>query len=504
MKLIPGSVALLVALGAGACSTVRADPALTIYNGNFGVVRDNVQLNLQRGANQLSFNDITRMLEPDSVILRDPSGKRQLQILEQNYRNDPISEGRLLAYFEGKTIDFLVRRENKEEIVRGKIVRSGYTPPPSQLLGQYSNQYNQYNYGQNNQPIIEVNGQLRFGLPGTPLFPSLPNDSILKPTLNATIQSDTAGPLNAEIAYVTGGMTWKADYNLVSPEADDTIDLVGWITMDNQSGKEFANANIKLMAGDVSKIQPGNRGPQGPMAGFSYNESARPVVTEKSFDEYHLYTLQRPVSLRERETKQVEFVHADGIKSQRIYIYDGAAMQGYWTRWDYSSDYRGQPSYGTQSNKKVWVMREFKNTAANGLGIPLPKGRLRFYRRDNEGPNAAGQLEFTGENMIDHTPKDESVRVYTGDAFDVVGERKQTSYKQAGNTADESFEIKLRNHKKKPVEVRVVEHMYRWSNWEITQSSQAAMKTDSRTVEFRVALAPDEEKIVTYTVHYSW
>jgi hypothetical protein len=274
------------------------------------------------------------------------------------------------------------------------------------------------------------------------------------------------------------------------------VDLIGWVTVNNQSGKTFENAKIKLMAGDVNKIQP----PQYPMfRNFAMADAvggaAQPPVTEKAFDEYHLYTLERPTTLRDRETKQIEFVHAEGIQSKTIYVYDGADLPQY-QGWDIAT-----PQYGTQSNKKVRVMREFVNAETNHLGIALPKGRLRFYRRD-----ADGQLEFVGEDEIDHTPKDETIRVTTGNAFDLVGERKQTNFQvdNRNHWADESFEIKLRNHKKEPVTIRVVEHLYRWNNWDITAHSDDFNKTDSQTIEFNVPVAPDEEKVVTYTVHYSW
>lgn len=481
---------------------VRPPVALTIYNQNFGVVREVVPLNLKQGVNELHFDDISAHLEPDSIILRDPAGKRQLQILEQNYRNDPVTQGRMLSLFEGQTIEFVTVKDGREEIVRGKVVRSSYVAPQPAAQQRSIDA----SFG---QPIIEVAGKLQFTLPGIPLFPQLPNDTILKPSLNALLQSDTAGPLAAELAYVTGGMSWKADYNLISPERGDEMELVGWITMDNQCGKDFEKARVKLMAGDVSKLQPVPLLSTIPLLGYlgDRNEKA-PRVTEKSFDEYHLYTLGPTVTLHDRETKQVEFVRATGIKSERVYVYEGAAIESRYRNYD-SDSIRSRQDYGTTSNPKVWVMREFKNSTANRLGIPLPKGRLRFYRRDSGEagtPNAAGSLEFTGENLIDHTAKDETVRVYTGNAFDLAGQRRQTSYKHDYDkrTVDESFEIKLRNHKKEAASVRVVERMYRAANWEITQSSHPAMKTDSRTVEFRTTLAPNEEKAVTYSVHYSW
>jgi len=483
-----------------------AEPALTIYNQNFAVVRDQLSLELKKGTNDVRVTDITAHLEPDSVILRDPKGKRVMQILEQNYRSDPVSQGLLLSLYEGKTIDFLIHRGEKTEIVQGKIIRSGYVPHQSgmQRYGtQYSIRQRAYSHGSaGGQSIIEVDGKIRFGLPGLPLFPSLTDDTVLKPTLNWLLETNRQGKIKAELCYISGGMSWKADYNVVAPEKGDILDIVGWITMDNQSGKTFKNAKIKLMAGDVSKIQPGQVGRSKTFARSEMlSNGMRPPVSEKAFDEYHLYTLYRPTTLRDRETKQVEFMRASKVKSQRLYIYDGAKINYQQYRGWSADSIRQDRNYGTQCNPKVWVMREFKNSEENHLGIPLPRGRMRFYRRGDDG-----QLEFTGENTIDHTPQDETVRVYTGNAFDIVGERKRTYYKidRSNDWLDETFEIKLRNHKKEDVEIRVVEHLYRWVNWNITEKSNIYLKTDSQAIEFRVQLKPDEEKAITYKVHYTW
>jgi hypothetical protein len=477
---------------------IHAAPALTIYNQKFAVVRDNIHLDLKSGVNDISYNGATMHLEPDSVVLRDPTGKHNLQILEQNFRADPVTESLLLNFYEGKTIDFEKelsgRDEGKTQIIHGKIIRSGYVPPQGEAEPMPNGSPNPAT----DQPIIEVDGKLMFHLPGTPLFPALADNAILKPTLTWQLRSDTAGPVESELSYVTGGLSWESDYNLVMPEDGQTIDLVGWVTMNNQSGKSFERAKIKLMAGDVSKIeQPEIRRRAAVYAMGDMAGATGPVVTEKAFDEYHLYTLERPTTLLDRETKQVEFVSANSIKSQPIYVYDGANIGRFHT-WNYEN-IRDDRNYGTQSNPKVWVMREFKNSKENHLGIPLPKGRLRFYRRD-----ADKQMEFVGENTIDHTPADEMIRVATGSAFDIVGERKRTNHEEHGHTLDESFEIKLRNHKKTDVEVRVVEHLYRWPTWKITQKSSDYKKTDDQTIEFRVNVAPDQEQTVTYTAHYSW
>ncbi len=463
-------------------------PALTIYNQNFAVVRDDVPLELKSAVNQVRFAGATAHVEPDSVILRDPSGKRALQILEQNYRNDPVSQELLLSLFEGKTIDFEYNRikDNTQvtEIIPGKIIRSGYVPPSSS--GQYP---------VSPQPIIEVDGKLQFSLPGQPIFPSLGDDTILKPAFSWLLKSDQGGKLDAEVSYVTGGFTWKADYNLVAQEKGDTVDLVGWITMDNQSGKTFEDAKIKLMAGDVQKIQPQEQAKYYLTLARSAGATDA-TVTEKSFDEFHLYTVARPTTLRDRETKQVEFVRAETVKAPAVYVYDGADAS-----YRFYGGLNNNPSYGTEGNKKVWVMRELVNAETNHLGIALPKGKLRFYRRNDDG-----QLEFTGENEIDHTPRNETIRVRTGNSFDLVGERKQTDFKvdSGDKWLNETFEIKLRNHKKEPVEIRVVEHLYRWNNWDIAKKSDDFKKTDAQTIEFRATVRPEEEKTITYTVHYSW
>ncbi len=466
-----------------ASSLFASDPAITIYNGGFAVVRDTLAIEMKAGSNQITFAGTTAKLEPDSVILRDVAGKAQLQILEQSYRNDPVSEPMLLSFFEGKSLDFIRLEPNKpDQTISAKIIRSGYVPGGNPV-----------------EPIVEIDGQLQFALPGRPIFPSLGDENILKPALAWQIHAPAAAKINAEVAYVTQGFSWQASYNIVAPEKGDLVDIVGWITMQNDSGSSFQNAKIKLMAGDVNKVQSSY--PQMAKRGFpmmaEMAADAPPVVSEKAFDEFHLYTLANPVTLRDKETKQVEFIRASGVKAERLYIYDGAVISGWRVGMSVGSD----PGYGVTSNKKVHVYREFKNTEANKLGIPLPKGRVRFYSQDNDR-----QLEFVGENNIEHTPKEERVRVYIGDSFDLVGERKRTDFKldEANHVFEETFEVTLRNRQKEDVEIRVVEHLFRWTNWTIESKSHEFNKTDAQTIEFHVSLKPDEEKTVTYKARYTW
>jgi len=466
---------LLPILLACAASSAFAAPGLTIYNQNFAVVRDTLSIDLPSGTSELVFDGATALLEPDSVILRDATGA-PLPILEQNYRNDPVTQQLLLSLSEGKELDFYVREPNKaDRIVKGKIIRAA----PDQA------------------PIVEVDGKIQFSLPGEPHFPSLGDNTILKPRLVWKIKTPKPIKSEAELAYLTGGLTWQASYNIVAPEKADTVEITGWITMNNQCGRDFENAKIKLLAGEVIKIAPPSRDNLARMA-VPAMAMSEPAVTEKAFDEFHLYTLENPTTLLDQETKQVEFVRASGVKSDTIYTYDGAHLD----RW-HGADAnfrRTNEEFGVQSSTKVAVTREFQNTKQNGLGIPLPQGRIRFYRADGD------TLEFTGENKIDHTPTDELVKIHTGDAFDLVGERKRTDFRvdTSNKSATETFEITLRNRKKDPVTIRVIEHLYRSANWKITNNSEPFTKNQSNEIQFLIPVKPGEERKLTYTAIYTW
>lgn len=474
MKLVLPAVLALAA-------AASAQPALTVYNQGFAVVRERVPLDLRAGETAFAFSGVTGQLEPDSVVLRDPAGRVPVRILEQSYRADVMSQSLLLSLNEGKELEFLVRDQNAKEFrVRGRVVRSGHNPG-----------------GQPAAPIIEVDGRLRFSLPGEPLFPALTDDAILRPTLSWRLAAPQAAKVEAELGYVTGGLSWQAAYNLVAPEKGDTLDIVGWISVSNESGKVFEKAAVKLMAGDVNRVQPQRPVAMRARGMVMQAMAADEAVTEKAFDEFHLYTLPRPVTLRDRETKQVEFMRATGVRAPVIYVYDGASQ---WGR--FGGAMNRDPGYGAQGTRKVAVMREFRNSEANRLGLPLPKGKVRFYRRDD----ADGRIEFTGENELDHTPRNELIRVKTGDAFDVVGERVRSNFNGSNRQdfAEEDFEIRVRNRKTEPVTVRVVEHLYRWSNWSITAKSRDFVKKDAQTIEFEVPVPADSEQVVTYRVRYEW
>ena len=474
-----GHTAVAAAVFSMLSLSALASPGLTIYNGQFAVVRDTVPLELKAGENSIRYSGATASLDPSTVILRDPSGKVSLSILEQNYQNDPVNQLTLLDRYEGQVLSFLVHEAQKgDRVVEGKIIRSGYVPG-----------------GQPVEPMIEVDGKIVFELPGRPLFPAVKDEGVLlKPVLSWKIQSPEATSLQAELAYLTQGLEWNASYNLVLPEAGDLADMNGWVTMNNRSGKQFESAHIKLLAGDVHRAQ----GPQTSYKMQALMAAARSdaiaEVSEKTFDDFHLYTLPRPTTLRDQETKQVEFARAAGIPTRRIYLYDPQAGVQFF------GHIMLEGEWGTTPSKKVESRLEFTNSEASKLGMALPAGVLRVYRKDGE------QLEFVGEDRLDHTPRNEKVQVKLGNAFDLVGERKRTDFQldTARKTLDESFEIKVRNQGKNPVEIHVVEHFVRTASWKLTAKSHEFRPLDSHTMESVVPVPPEGETAVTYTVRYTW
>ena len=458
-------------------------PQMTIYNDGFATVKETRTLQLAAGVSTVRVTDMSRSLEPDSVMLRElgaqPFG---LRILEQSFVNDPLTEGLLLYQLEGQTVRFEEKRKDgtiKEH--QGQVIRSGYIPG-----------------GRSEQPIIETDGAVRFSLPGRPVFEGLDPAAFLKPSLVWQLAAERAGECPVEVAYVTGGMSWEATYNLVMPaEGDDTFDFSGWISLRNETGKDFTDTTVKLIAGDVQKLDRDRRylfGADGSLDMLLDETEAMPE--ERAFDEFHLYTLPRPVQVRNNELKQVEFLRASGVQGTRYYVYN--PLVGY----RYSRNANTDADYGQTASKKVGVRIEIENREDNQLGVPLPKGRMRLYRTDVDG-----RREFTGENELDHLPKNEKLKLEMGSAFDLVGERKQTDFSvdTTAKRLSESIEIKLRNRKEQDaVEIRVIEPLSRAANWKISAASAEWTRFDSHTIEFRLPVPADGETVLTYTVNYSW
>jgi len=465
-----------------AASTVRGGPGLTVYNQNFAVVRDEVPLTLDEGVQEVSYSGVTSFLEPESVVLRDASGAADFRVLEQSYRGDPVNQQRLLQMFEGETLSFVKTLGESESVLSGKVIRAPIQSSSGRL-----------------EPIVEVDGELMMGLPGDPRFPSLGDGSILLPTLSWKIFSPEPVSLTADLSYLTSGLSWEADYNFVLPENGDGVSVSGWVSVQNRSGKSFEKARIKLIAGDVNKVTD-NRPRTESMAlmARSADAFAPPEVEQKKFDEFHLYSLPGEIDLRDQETKQLEFVRADPVRTWQTYVYDGASLPGYWRS---SSAVIDNLAFGKDEQTAVAIFRSFENTEENQLGVPLPAGTIRFYRADSDG-----SIEFTGENRIEHTPKGETVRVYLGNAFDLVGERTQTDFFRhpTRDLIRESFLVEIRNRSEKDVEVEVREHLYRWSNWEILKASSEYEKVDSRSIRFLLPVKAESSATVQYTVEYTW
>jgi hypothetical protein len=340
---------------------------------------------------------------------------------------------------------------------------------------------------------------LNYGDPGIRL-PALPEGLITRPTLVWKLRSAAAGDHKVRTTYQTQGMTWRADYNLVLAADDKTADVGAWVSLLNLCGARFTNARLKLIAGDVNRVQPRDgRGDWTPRKarGVKSDESG---FQEKAFFEYHLYTLPRRTDVLDQTTQQLTlFPTARGVAVEKVLVYYGLPEAA---SWSFVPNPRTDRDIRSSSNPKVDVYVRLKNSKDNRMGMPLPKGKVRVYKEDD----ADGTLEFVGEDLIDHTPKDESVLVKLGQAFDVVGERTQTDFKidERGHWLTDTYKITLRNHKDAPVKVIVKENLFRWVNWEVVQKSDDFVKVDARTIHFEVEVPANGEKTITYTARYTW
>jgi hypothetical protein len=444
---------------------------LTVYNQNTALVKDKRTLQLKSGTNEVRFSDVASQIDPTSVqfsSLTDPNGTR---VLEQNYAYDIVGSAKILQKYLDQNIS---------------IVTEDGTKYSGKLLSGSDDIILQGDDGQVTTVKLARVRDLK--------FPSLPGGLITKPTLVWLLNSSKDGNQDVQVTYMTNGINWKANYVVVLNKDDTAMNLNGWVTIDNQSGATYEDANLKLVAGDVKRVTPAPAAVGGYPAPTATAKSAEAQFVQQDVFEYKLYSLQRPTTIRNRETKQIEFTSAAGSPVNKLLIYDGASAYRFY----------GSPitdaNYGKTSNAKVAVMIEFKNSEANRLGIPLPKGTIRVYKADADGSN-----QFVGEDNIDHTAKDETIRLNIGNSFDVVGERTQTNFTKVNDkTIEETYQIKIRNHKTEAVEVRVIERLYRWSNWQITKTTQDYIKTDAQTMEFRIKVAPGSEQVVNYTVRYSW
>lgn len=434
--------------------------AVTVYNSDIGLIKDIRQLTLPNGLTELRFGEVAAKIMPQTVHIKSLTNPSQLHVLEQNYEYDLLTPRKLLDKFVGKEI---------------MVLKDGIEMPVTIL-------------STNEGLVYRLGGRIFTGQPHNLIFPSIPNNLISQPTLLWSLENRNANAQKVEATYLTRGLNWKADYVAVLDSKDKHLDLSGWVTLDNQSGATYQNARLKLVAGDLNRVVEEYKARDaiaGRMELASKVASPAPFA-EQSFFEYHLYSLQRPTTIKNQQTKQVSLLSADRIPVSKRYIFTG------------SPQYFHSRYTGVMPKQKVGVFVELANKKDNNLGMPLPKGTLRVYKADSDA-----SLQFIGEDRIDHTPKDEMIKIKMGDAFDVVAERKQTDWRKiADNLYEAAFEISLRNHKDEPVTVSVIEPMMR--DWEILTSSHTHKKVEAHTAQFEIPVAKDGETKLTYRARYKF
>lgn len=462
---------------------------ITIYNSDMALVREERSMNLAKGNNRVQVPEVPATIDPTSVHFASLTDPASVRVLEQNYQYDLVNRAKLLEKYVGRTVDFvrLDAEGKKEYTVQGKLLAIGDDAGGGGGAG-----------APNAGLIAEVGGKVEVDPVGRLVLPSLPEGLILKPQLEWQLSSTRDGEQKTEISYIARGLSWDCDYVAVLDKDDAKLDIKGWVTLNNRSGTTFKDAGLKLVAGDVNQVQD-NGNMAYAMAAERASAKAEPQFTQKNLFEYKLYALQRRTDLLDRESKQIELLSGKGVPVKKQLIYDG-----YETGWRWylnNTGYRNQGSMGQESNPKVGVYLVLKNDAKSGLGIPMPKGRFRVYKKDEDGKE-----QFIGEDRRDHTPKDEEVRLYLGNAFDVTGSRTQINFRtlSSGKVVEETFQIKVGNHKDEAVDVAVYEHPWRWSQWEITASSTPWEKVDQTTLKFPIKIAKDKDQVLTYTIRYTW
>ena len=435
--------------------------AVTIYNVNLGLIKDQRKIRLPEGTGELRFMDVASQIIPTSVQVRAIDNSSSLRVIEQNYEYDLLNPQKLLDKYVGKEIQLFTRNPytERDEIVTATLLSN------------------------NGGPIVRIGDEITFNHPGRIIFPKVPDSLISKPTLVWLLENTGTEPQVIEATYLTNGITWRADYVATLNEQDDKADLSGWVTIDNKSGAVYPNAKLKLVAGDVNRVRE-ETDYRSRMVRYAKAEAApaAPQFKEEEVFEYHIYTLQRPATIKDNQTKQISLVTADTIPVRKELLYQGQNYY-YYTR-----------NSEMITSQKVAVYIEIVNTKENNLGIPLPKGIVRVYKRDREG-----SLQFVGEDRIEHTPKDEKIRIKLGNAFDVIATTKQTDWKKlASDTYEAAFEISIRNHKKEDIMVRVIEPVP--GDWTMISSSHDYQKTGAFAAEFGIPVTKDGESKLTYRV----
>jgi hypothetical protein len=432
----------------------QRDIMITVYNGNLGLVKDVREVRLDAGLIETHFMDVAAQIDPTSVLLRSLTDPTGLKILEQNYEYDLLSSEKLMEKYVGRKV---------------RLYQSNGTFQEATLLSTRG-------------PVYDINGQIHMGHFGSVVLPALPENLVSKPTLAWLLRNTRPAPQRVEASYLTAGISWKSDYVMLINAADSRADLTGWVTINNQSGATYRDAALKLVAGDINRAASRDDSRR---AMEMAAKAASPAMADREFKsegffEYHLYTLDGRTTIKESQTKQLTLLSAADFPVEKRFIYYGAA-----------SYHRTQ--YGVPiANQKVGVYLDIRNTKENRLGVPLPKGKVRVYKAD-----ASGSQQLIGEDWIDHTPKDERVRIKMGEAFDVVGERVQKDWKRIGNNLYEiEWEITLRNHKKEAVTVEVIEPMP--GDWEVLRATHPHEKLEAFTARWKIPVPKEGAATLGY------
>lgn len=442
----------------------QREVAVTIYNENLALVKDGRKLGLDRGANQLAWREVSAQMRPETALLRSLSNPGGLRLIEQNFDFDLLTPQKLLEKYVGREVTVIsvnpASGAEKRETATVLATNGGV--------------------------VLKFADRIETGAPGRLAFSGVPDNLRDKPTLVISLASASSGEQNLELSYLTGGLSWKADYVAELNEKDDRLDINGWVTLTNRSGTAYPNARLQLVAGDVNRVQDElARGRPVPLMAKSAMAEAADMSQEALF-EYHLYTLERPTTIADNQTKQVALMSAATVPVKKELLFTG---QNYY--------YSGQ--YGELGQKlKAGVFVEFANKG-EGLGIPLPKGVVRVYKKDSKG-----NAQFIGEDRIDHTPKNESVRLKLGDAFDVTADRKQTDFKKLAGTSrynyvfESAYQVTIKNAKSEAVTVKVAEPMP--GDWQVQSESHPHAKVSSDTAVWNITVPAEGKTVLSYRV----
>ncbi|MFZ6642582.1 DUF4139 domain-containing protein [Undibacterium sp. TC4M20W] len=443
----------------------QKEVAVTIYNENLALIKDQRKLPLKRGASALAFRDVSAKMRAETALLRSLSSPGSLSVVEQNFNFDLLTPQKLLEKYVGRNVN----------IIRTNPATGAETTESATVLSA------------NNGVVLKIGDRIETGLPGRIIYPDVPANLRDRPTLVMALDNNGAQQQDVELSYLTGGLSWKADYVVELNAADDKLDILGWVTLGNTSGTTYRNAKLQLVAGDVHQVLQ-----KVEITGSSVRRldapqpmMAKKAMAEESLFEYHLYTLDRPTTIAENQTKQVALLSASGVPARKELLLAG-------------SDYYYQSSYGDLGQKmKIGVFVEFDNKEASQLGMPLPKGVVRVYKKDG-----AGNAQFIGEDNVDHTPKNEKVRLKLGEAFDVTADKKQTDFKKLAASgkynyvSESAYELVLKNAKKEAVIVTVQEPMP--GDWQVLSSSHPYTKSASNTAVWKISVPAEGNTKLVY------